>query len=59
MEKKRATRGQPVERELPQKVGSTAKIGDEILMIISTTIPWASTTIKIMVDPIWMIKTLR
>ena len=22
-------------------------------------IPWASTTIKIMVDPIWMIKTLR
>ena len=37
MEKKRATRGQPVERELPQKVGSTAKIG-EILMRISTTI---------------------
>ena len=23
------------------------------------TNPWASTTIKIMVDPIWMIKTLR
>ena len=22
-------------------------------------LPWASTTIKIMVDPIWMIKTLR
>ena len=27
--------------------------------VLTFLYPWASTTIKIMVDPIWMIKTLR
>ena len=44
-----------------QEILSSGKLIDSFRRILDppTYLPWASTSIKIMVDPIWMIKTLR
>ena len=44
--------------DIPASYVSSLPKGTQIKQKKQAT-PWASTTMKIMVDPIWMIKTLR